>query len=43
MIQKKLFGWVLTSFLIMTFLFISFMRGNMLEFLFGKVKCVPCI
>lgn len=43
MIPKKLFGWVLISLLIMTFLFVLFMRDDVLEFPFKKIKFILCI
>lgn len=42
MIPKKLFGWVLVSSLIMTFLFVLFMKGDVLELSFEKIKCILC-
>lgn len=43
MIVKKLFGWVLIFPLVKTFLFVSFMKGDVLKFALENLKFMLCI
>lgn len=43
MIVKKLFGWVLIFPLVKTFLFVSFMKSDVLKFVLENLKFMLCI